>query len=577
MNENPITTLLDLRTASQRIDQLMEHEESRRLVALIDPPALFCLVKEVGIHQASDLVQRTTPDQLQTFLDLDCWNTDQLAWEPLMDWLAIVLEGDDLWLHDVLKEIDLEILALFLLHHVEIHHTRAEETAERLDRLEGGWELTPDGVYLLVLPKEKRAADLVHRLIDRIYCIDQELARHLLEVVRFELPSVMMETAYQIRNSRLEQYGFPPVEEAMAIYAPVNPSDLRRSWEQTVLTEEAPKLPLRLDRPFELPLPVSRGLIQLAVEGDSEWGRTLAQLIQADPSLRLPTKVLCQLVNLVNQAIMADHHGPKGPEEMAPTLTRVHGFLNVGLQYLTRRESTRSPSFLSTLPLKSIFQVGYNLVRSLQKQAQKLVARGNLSLVDQIETSLCSDHESELIGGLLQQIPIPASDQEEGFQTLDQIEEAAAVLTTLAYKELWTVDFQKLDRSSLVNLLVPSSLVPIDQVTFDSLLATRAALRVLDERSPWRLIDLEELRTIQRDHIGAHSLSETLFDSLVAAARPPTGESHPASFKLSGQWAQAVAEELIDQYGRLTESAIHQPRFLPPLLLFGTPHTTGTT
>src|SRR5688572_1829521 len=99
---------------SARMRFLLTQPESRALVAELPVQDLFSVIKEVGLEDASELVEMATPEQLQGCLDLDAWRADELDLAALRPWLDALVGAGSTKLTEVWRGLDPELAALII-------------------------------------------------------------------------------------------------------------------------------------------------------------------------------------------------------------------------------------------------------------------------------------------------------------------------------------------------------------------------------------------------------------------------------------------------------------------------------
>lgn len=571
---DPIAQRLATVPARDRMDALISAEDARERVQALDAFALYSLIREVGLGDALELVHLASAEQSQAFLDFDCWQRDHVDLDQLGDWLTILFQTDDESMAALHRELDPELLGYYLREHLKVYLYEDEEDADIIDALDGPVESSPDGVYAIVFPEDADIAAQARLILHRLYFDDHEEARRLLHAARWEMSSVLEENAYRVRAGRLEQYGFLPVEEAVEIYAAVKPAAERRAAEQALAEPaadavEVPAAPRAGESArAELPAGVARELEQVSSEGGSFFGRAFRAALFGQPDT-VADGLVRQLATLVNTAVMADLVEPGDTDALPWVFRRAHGFLNLGLQYLTGASDDAARRLLLAWPLKRVLRTGYSLVARVAAQAAQLRVRGNLTLVDELPYSLCSDAESDLLDGLGQIRPLRSMTYSEGFEHLAEVEEAAASLALLAFKELWTFGWRQHHRDELAALFFgpPSAAVPIESITFDSLLATHSAVACLSGAGHMRLLTAEELRLVVAEHITPYALSERFANALRDALRAPSAAAGEATARLAERWYDQIVAALTEEYGRLDALAAAEITALSPLLV----------
>lgn len=552
-----------------RLDALITSDDARDQVHALDAFALYSLIHEVGIESALELVHLASGEQSQAFIDFECWTKGALDHKQLAHWLSLLFQGDDEKIIELSRDLDPEVLGRFLREHVHVLFWRSEEDEALIQVIDAPIQSSPDGVYALVMPEDPDLAALFRLIIMRLYQADQDAARQFLHTARWELNAPLEETAYQIRKGRIEQYGFLPAEEAAAVFAPVDPSSEKEAADRALSSEEPEVLKVSTKAALQLPVPVIDELRNITRENPTFLGEALDTATQTVRDGLSADALFAQISTLVNTTVSANLESPSDSEALKDSFRRVHDYLNVGLRYLANSDVDTAGRLLNLWPLKRVLRVGHSLSLSLARQARILLQRENLTLVEGLESSLCGAEVTDLLAGLTELRPMRSKMYQRGFRTLEQIEDAAKELTLTAYKELWTYNLRHHRKEELVALLLgPPGAVPnIDQITFESLLATEAAVLLLDGTQTFRMLKRKEISRMLSDEITPHGLSPAFGAALEKAATAGSANATPATASLARTWAKSVRERLIEEYGVLQGGPTTEPQFLAPLIL----------
>ncbi len=566
---DPVARKLAEVPIKDRLDALITADDARDQVHALDAFALYSLIREVGIESALELVNLASGEQSQAFLDFECWTKGALDHKRLAHWLSLLFQGDDEKIVDLSHELDAEVLGRFLREHVHVLFWRSEEDEALIQVIDAPIQSSPDGVYALVMPEDPDVAALIRLIIHRLYQADQDAARQFLHAARWELNAPLEETAYQVRKGRIEQYGFLPTEEATAVFAPVDPSGEKEAADRDLNAEEPDVLAFSTRTAVQLPVPIIDELRQVTRENPTFLGEALDSATQTVTDGLTADALFSQISTLVNITVSANLESPSDGEALKDSFRRVHDYLNVGLRYLANSEVETAGRLLNLWPLKRVLRVGHSLSISLARQAKILLQRENLTLVEGLSSSLCGADVTDLLAGLTEMRPMRSKMYQQGFRTLEQIEHAAKQLTLVAYKELWTYNLRHHRKDELVALLLgPPGAVPnIDQISFDSLLATETVVLLLDGVQNFRLVKPSEIGRILSDEIGAEGLSEALAAALDKASTAGSANASPATAHLARTWASTVKQRLIDEYGVLQGGPATEAQFLAPLIL----------
>lgn len=339
------------RSLSRRADKLIEAPNLREQVQALEPLEAYFIVKEVGLDSALPILRAATADQLQAFVDLDCWRGDQPDAIELDAWLsAFAADGPDA-LASAFTSIDSELQVWFLSEVLKVYEAEGDEQIPDVDKGVRRFN-TPDRLFVVDVKSsyEGELDPLV--LLDALYRHDNEDAYRLLVASRWELSSTLTEEAYRFRSGRVEDMGFPSRDDSLTLFAPPPtqprpPRVAAHDWLQTL-----PAL-------YAAPL-LDRSLLSRALGGlDDE--KLVAQLER-------------DFLHLVNLAVVAFGESPRDVSHVADITARVRDTVSLGLESLTGKEAgdAELASLVSAWSLVDLFRQGYQQVVPLQKRASTL-------------------------------------------------------------------------------------------------------------------------------------------------------------------------------------------------------------
>jgi len=558
--DNPVLERIDTELppgdAAEQIDEILRRTDAREVFQSLDAPAFYRLMKRAGWDQAYDLVQYATPDQIQVFLDFDCWQRDRLVPEKMDKWLAaLVSETDDEQFGSVCRELDPQILPLYLKSNLVVDHTDEEgRPPEHLER-QGNPEVTPDNQYAVLYPEDEDKSGMLRSFFDRLYHVDRVLVWTFLEAVRWELTSRMEEEAYGWRVSRLEEHGFVERHEAVDIYQYVDPVDYRERLDRDHSEEYAP-----VDPPQRLDVP---DVVRQEFD-DEFYVFRVVQSIQNDDDLR---SIMFQLRALLNRAMVADGIEPGEIDTGRPVVRRTLGYLSLGLEFLARSDIERAQQLVLRHPLKELFRAGYSLTAKLQAKFESLRDEPTLTILEKDELSLLSPDDRAVAESLMRQRPTYAADRNtfDIFKSQEQLDETAFSVGMIAFKQMWLFGLHADSVAEIGELVYgDETLNSPDSVTFDLLFATRVAQFLTggdDPLAPLESSTVEELAETVREAPWKGRRDE-YFSELV----DPIVESAPtATRKLTVRWLRQTLDRLEDEFSDV--HSIEDPKYFTPVLL----------
>ncbi len=531
---------------AEQINAILAKNDYLEYIQALNPQTLFRLIKETGWNEGHDLVAYASPDQIQTFVDLDCWQRDSFSIEKMAPWLsALVANSEDAHFKQIMRSLDAEVIALFFK--ANLYAEPAEEDVSP-DHLQGNLALSPDNAYWIVYPEDEDMAALMRAMINRLYEVDYPLAWTLFEATRWELTSEMEESAFRWRTSRMEELGFMKFEEALEIYAPIQPVQFRERLEKRDLD---PKITVHAPENTEFP-----AVIESYVDDDFYFFKILKSIVED----RTVEDLLFELGTLTNRTMIADGIEPGEIESGYEVARRTLGFLSLGLEFLSRGDDERAHDVIQTVALREIFQTGYSLTRKLQLNVLELTKRPTLSLIEGDRFSLLNPVEEALCDALTRSHPSFAESdvQFDIFRKQAQVDSAAVRIGRIAFKQLWLFGVLNQSIDNLAALVYGGALLndPAD-VTFDSLFATAIATFLTDGTPQLRGLTQAELQMLP----GLLNQRPWTND-VIAYFEPLVGPilvEMPASVaSMATLWLTETLARLTDEFAFLTVEATHE-------------------
>lgn len=329
----------------RKIDAILDAPDPAALVRSLPAEDLYFTIREVGLEDASELVELASPAQFRAFVDLDCWKRDGLQPRHLLPWLRAAMSGPDFTRK--LRGLDLELVELLLRETVEVW-----DREEDPDREPHGTPWTsPEGRYVLDFRAEGADLHTLMKVVESYYQQDPLQAVRFLEAVRWELPSELEETALRFRTGRLSDLGFPELEQALKLYAYVDPDAA---------------LPVEHSRPAEPP-----GFFLASLGSRGFVDEALARL-GADGLSRIDR----ELAYVFNGALVADGIEPGDNDGVRRALAAARDHLSLGLEYAASGDVARGAELLLSAPIARIFQIASGLILKRKFRADRLAKTG---------------------------------------------------------------------------------------------------------------------------------------------------------------------------------------------------------
>lgn len=356
--------------ARKRLDALLEASDPRAAVHRTPVQLLYQTALEVGLADSTELVQLASPEQFRALLDLGGWDRDQLDPHDVLVWLRAARGDDPEEFLAKVHAVDLEVIELMLRALTVLYDRDEDPDADP----QGVTVETPDHKYLIEIKVDGAEMSALRTLINDFIAQDPFLASRMFEAIRWELPSELEETAYRFRTARLQDLGFPPLEEAMSLYAYVDPEPLR-------------------------PPGPAAGLVRAEGQRPDYFAACLAAL---EPGEREVLEE--ELRYLINSALVADAADAGDLEAARRMGGQTRDYLTLGFEHLTGGDPSGAAEIVQRVPLKRLFQVGLSITLEARHAADR-VAR-SLFTVDGVPVLLW--FERALLAALRRRRPLRA-------------------------------------------------------------------------------------------------------------------------------------------------------------------------
>jgi hypothetical protein len=409
----PIKNQLDIvlqARGKERLHYLFLSENPEQLVQQLPELEVFLTVKEVGEKDSLDLISLTTPEQFQYLLDLDFWKRDQLDSEKVLHWMEILLESGEKKVGQFIHSTDPEFIALLLKKF--LHVTLLE--GEHVEGTEQIPFFTLDQFYFVGF-KGRKTREVFEPFLQILYWENKEGYRKLMESLMVELESELEETGYRLRNSRLNDYGFPDFEESLEIYHFVNPDSLS-------VEKMTPQLRDREETEKESPT------FYLTFQNEGPFLSSILSKID-DPLEQ--DRLKQEITGLCNKAIVADAMDLSNIVGMERTVKKVYHTLNVGLQYLSKEDEIKAFEILPSFPVQRLFQCGVSATILLRRKAE-FILKGPWFSGDRENIVFLDPPHFEKMEGILRKRPALYRDGiYEDFKNLQDLKETEDFLESI--------------------------------------------------------------------------------------------------------------------------------------------------
>lgn len=544
---------LELREASgmKKLDWILAQPDPGGFVAELAPQELFYWMLDIGKGDAYALLAYADEDQVRALVDLDAWSKHELVVPRWLEWLDLALAVDiDTGLKFVRAQDDSTYEWLFT-GDVVVHPSDAD-----LDFVPDDLAAfhSPDGMYLVTVPREHPLEERLPQLLKLLWASDADRARSLLQQAQFELHANAGEDLERFRAGRLQDLGFEPPTEALAVFATTPVHALRDA--------------VRAGRPPEASPPVSfgdraSGLVMDLVLRNVPAPDLLARALDAlAPDLR--TRAGEGLAYLVNKVFMAETGDLSRAEDIPLTARYAASVANLGLDYLADSDLEQAVRVLTDLTPELVFRAGHTLTIELGRTARALGRRAGA----RDGLSLFGTPTDELLHGasLLRPLFFEGLDDARrasyrAFATLDDL---AAVESRIAEATELVGFFE--ERFGFTPAAVVGLPIPTDaraRLRFATLLRTALVWALLKDELSFEPIGESELVAFARAAFTGRGEATRWSPAMVRALQSLQGEDVAPSLR---RFVERAFDELLDALGRV-EAGDLEGRFAADLFI----------
>jgi len=354
----------------KKLDAMLEEVDGRALVRGIAAEEVYATIIDVGLVDSTEIVQLSTPEQFRTYVDLASWQRDRVDVLEVLHWLRAARGDDDAEYARKLQRLDVELIELMFKRLTRIHDLEADPDVAT----EGVTLETPEGQFLIEFTVDGVDEHAMRQLTKDLMAANPFELTRFLEAVRWDQPTELEEAAFQFRQSRLQDLGFPPLDEALKVFAWVDPDKAK----------------------------VATGAPGLSRPGD-RVDYVLAMFKGLDPVER--QNLEGEVRYLVNCILVAEGAEPGDPAALRRLSEQARDTLELGLEHLTGADPALAVDVVRERTLREIFQLGFSMTLKLKRQVERLAQEPGSRFAD---TWLALDEEAAALAALMRRRPLKA-------------------------------------------------------------------------------------------------------------------------------------------------------------------------
>lgn len=351
--EKDLRLVLQLR-GKERMKVILSSDHPRELFQSLPEEEAYFTVKEIGEEDALPLLSLMSSTQCQYLLDLELWRGYEIQIDNIGRWLPLLLSCDEEAIHQWLRSLDIDTLLLILKKTIRIHLKDSEERTFSLHGKETYFTL--DGIHYVEI-LEPSLQNQIEQLLRHLANLDLSFYWNILNQVSWEIGAELEERALHFREARLEDKGFPPMEEALCLYQHLNPKRLTQMLERQEIHLS------------EIPEPVSLPSFPMMLKDQNLFFSLCLKEVEEGP---LMDRLKMELTYMANQVLVADQPETLDFSTLQGSLRKVGGYLSIGLELFSEGDFRRARRSIEQIPLKYLFQVGFGASLELKWRAGKV-------------------------------------------------------------------------------------------------------------------------------------------------------------------------------------------------------------
>jgi len=312
----------------------------------------FWIVKRIGEDDCLPVLELASEEQWQYLLDLEIWDKDQLNPKETLLWFSRLAEADQERFSSWIITGECDLFSLLLLRTAQVVLKEKDEG----DALPPPF-FTFDGCfYVKALRAEEQ--DILEKLLRNLARTDYERYQALLHGLAGIIPAEAEEELYRLRNGRISEHGFLPFEEAVGIYAPLDPSALG----------DGPPPPL----PGTVAYPECRHLIPLSPILIADERGLISRVLSRIDDSGVLDRIRQEFSDICNRIIAAEAPARIGDSGViARACGRAAAFLKLALNCVCADRADFAEQIIRNHSIQTIFRVGFGFAAALNREASR--------------------------------------------------------------------------------------------------------------------------------------------------------------------------------------------------------------
>ena len=365
-----------------RIDLILMSDDSKALVQALPEEEVYWTIKERGKADSLSIISRTSHEQFQYLIDVDCWNRDEIDFNNIAEWYILLGKCNEVKVVEWFEKADERFLISTLKRFMGI--LKIESETDILEEYEDMPNDTFDNVYYFKFADDETKRVLMP-LLNVLYKYDSSFFYSLINGIIYEFTAESDDDAFRWRQVRMSEKGFPVIDEALEVYQYVSDRDieaLKKKFNKKSELNGENKISYRY---------------LLSVENAPFFFSNVIKHISDDKALYDIQK---NIINLANKIIMADCLEVRELEDKKKAIEKAEGYINIGLEIISEEEILKAVDVLASVHPLELFRIGYSSGLKLKNMLKEYILKHGEQILSLADVSF-----SEVISGLLEKRP----------------------------------------------------------------------------------------------------------------------------------------------------------------------------
>jgi len=365
-----------------RIDLILMSDDSKALVQSLPEEEVYWTIKERGRTDSLAIISRTSHEQFQYLIDVDCWNRDEIDFKNIAEWYLLLGKCNELKVIEWFEKADERFLISTLKRFMGIFKLEGE--SDILEEYEDMPNDTFDNVYYFQFVDEETKLVLMP-LLGVLYRYDSSFFYSLINAILYEFTAESDEDAFRWRQVRMSEKGFPVIDEALEVYQYVSDHEIeafKKKFNNTSELYGENKTSFRY---------------LLAVKNAPSFFTDAIKHIKDENSLYDIQK---NIINLASKIIMADCLEIRDLEDKKKSIEKAEGYINIGLEIISEEDISKAADVLASVHPLELFRIGYSSGLKLKNTLKEYIIKHGEQILSFNDISY-----SEVITGLLEKRP----------------------------------------------------------------------------------------------------------------------------------------------------------------------------